>query len=105
MKSLTFGLNLSFFSFVCASALAFGSGLILFYLRKILQPGGSLHAFLPVGLAVPRPPPPPPQKKKDNLQEAHSLCLLIERILSLIDRKKLPACFACIDGRSPDERW
>ena len=104
MKSLTFGLSLSFFSFVCASALAFGSGFILSYLRKVLQPGGSLHAFLPVGLAR-RSPSPVPQTKKDNLQEAHYLCLLIERILSLIDRKKLPACFACIDGRSPDERW
>ena len=105
MKSLTFGLSLSFFSFVRASALAFGSGFILSYLSKKLQPGGSLHAFLPVRQAR-RPPPrrlPPP--KKDNLQDAHSLCLLIERILSLIDRKKLPACFACIDGRSPDERW
>ena len=102
MKSLTFGLSLSFFSLVRASALAFGSGFILSYLRKKLQPGGSLHAFLPVGQARRSPFRPP---KKGNLQDAHSLCLLIERILSLIDRKKLPACFACIDGRSPDERW
>ena len=73
MISLTFGLSLSFFSFVCASALAFGSGFILSYLRKMLQPGGSLHAFLPVRQARRFPPRPLPPTKKHNLQDAHSL--------------------------------